>query len=30
MDLAMSYLNHATLAQYAQVLLATNEEIFWQ
>jgi len=28
-DLAMSYLNHATLAQYAQVLLSTNEEIFW-
>lgn len=29
MDLALSYLNKATLAQYAQVLLSTNEEIFW-
>jgi hypothetical protein len=29
MDLAMSYLPRGTLAQYAQVLLFTNEEIFW-
>jgi hypothetical protein len=29
MDLAMSYLSKGTLAQYAQVLLFTNEEIFW-
>jgi len=29
LDLALSYLNSGTLEQYAQVLLATNEEIFW-
>jgi hypothetical protein len=29
LDLAYSYLNKATLAEYAQALLATNEEIFW-
>lgn len=29
MDLAMSYLRQGTLAQYAQVLLSTNEEVFW-
>jgi len=29
MDLAKSYLAQGTLAQYAQVLLSTNEEIFW-
>ncbi len=29
LDLAYSYLNKATLAQYAQALLATNEVIFW-
>jgi hypothetical protein len=29
LDLAQSYLNKATLAQYAQALLATNEFIFW-
>jgi len=28
-DLALSYLNHGTLVEYAQVLLSTNEEIFW-
>ena len=28
-DLAMSYLGQGTLEQYAQVLLTTNEEIFW-
>jgi hypothetical protein len=28
-DLALSYLNKGTLEQYAQALLATNEEIFW-
>jgi hypothetical protein len=28
-DLAVSYLNHATLAQYAQALLTNNEMIFW-
>jgi hypothetical protein len=30
LDLAITYLNGATLEQYAQVLLATNEEIFWR
>jgi hypothetical protein len=30
LDLAMTYLNGGTLDQYAQVLLATNEEIFWR
>ena len=29
MDLALSYLSDGTLEQYAQVLLSTNEEIFW-
>ena len=28
-DLAMSYLNGSTLAQYAQALLSSNEVIFW-
>jgi hypothetical protein len=28
-DLALSYLNNGTIAEYAQVLLSTNEEIFW-
>jgi hypothetical protein len=29
LDLALSYLDKGTLAQYAQALLATNEVIFW-
>ncbi len=29
LDLAISYLVNGTLDQYAQVLLSTNEEIFW-
>jgi hypothetical protein len=29
LDLAISYLTEGTIAQYAQVLLSTNEEIFW-
>jgi hypothetical protein len=29
LDLAVSYLNTGTVAQYAQVLCSTNEEIFW-
>ena len=29
LDLGMTYLSQATLAQYAQALLATNEVIFW-
>jgi hypothetical protein len=29
LDLALSYLNKATLQEYAQALLATNEVIFW-
>jgi Protein of unknown function (DUF1553)/Protein of unknown function (DUF1549)/Planctomycete cytochrome C len=29
LDLAISYLNHGTMEQYAQILLSTNEEIFW-
>jgi len=29
LDLAITYLNQGTLDQYAQVLLSTNEEIFW-
>ena len=29
LDLALSYLEKGTLAQYAQALLATNEVIFW-
>ena len=29
LDMAMSYLNHGTIEQYAQILLSTNEEIFW-
>jgi hypothetical protein len=28
-DYAASYLAHGTVAQYAQILLATNEEVFW-
>jgi len=28
-DLALDYLKNGTLAEYAQVLLSTNEEIFW-
>jgi hypothetical protein len=28
-DLALSYIANGSLAQYAQVLLSTNEEIFW-
>jgi hypothetical protein len=28
-DLALSYLEKGTLVEFAQVLLATNEEIFW-
>jgi Protein of unknown function (DUF1553)/Protein of unknown function (DUF1549)/Planctomycete cytochrome C len=30
LDLAVTYLNGATLDEYAQVLLSTNEEIFWR
>jgi hypothetical protein len=30
LDLAITYLSGATLDQYAQVLLSTNEEIFWR
>ena len=30
LDLAITYSNGATLDEYAQVLLSTNEEIFWQ
>ena len=29
LDLAITYLNQGTIDQYAQVLLATTEEIFW-
>ena len=29
LDLALSYLSGGTIEQYAQVLLSTNEEIFW-
>jgi hypothetical protein len=29
LDLALSYLSNGTMDQYAQVLLSTNEEIFW-
>ena len=29
LDLALSYLASGTIEQYAQVLLSTNEEIFW-
>jgi hypothetical protein len=29
LDLGMTYLSEATVAQYAQALLATNEVIFW-
>ena len=29
LDLALSFLQQGTLEQYAQVLLSTNEEIFW-
>jgi hypothetical protein len=28
-DMAMTYLNQGTLARYAQILLSTNEEIYW-
>ncbi len=30
MKAGLGYLNHATVEQFAQVLLATNEEMFWQ
>ncbi|MEI9970626.1 MAG: PSD1 and planctomycete cytochrome C domain-containing protein [Ignavibacteriota bacterium] len=30
LDLAVTYLNGSTLDEYAQVLLSTNEEIFWR
>jgi hypothetical protein len=30
MDLALGYLTQGTMEQYAQVLLSSNEEIFWQ
>jgi hypothetical protein len=29
LDLAVSYLAQGTIEHYAQVLLSTNEEIFW-
>ncbi len=29
LDMALSYLTQGTIEQYAQVLLSTNEEIFW-
>jgi len=29
LDLALSYINDGPLEEYAQVLLASNEEIFW-
>jgi len=29
LDLALSYLDKGSLAEYAQALLATNEVIFW-
>ena len=29
LDMALSYLAGGTIEQYAQVLLSTNEEIFW-
>ncbi len=29
LDLAAAYLKNGTLEEYAQVLLSTNEEIFW-
>jgi hypothetical protein len=29
LDLGLSYLNHGSMEQYAQILLSTNEEIFW-
>ena len=29
LDLALTYLNKGTLAQFAQALLASNEVIFW-
>ncbi|MCU1238541.1 MAG: hypothetical protein JWP63_6508 [Candidatus Solibacter sp.] len=29
LDSALTYINHAPLARFAQVLLASNEEIFW-
>ena len=30
LDLALGYLSQGTIEQYAQVLLSSNEEIFWQ
>jgi hypothetical protein len=30
LDLALGYLAQGTIEQYAQVLLSSNEEIFWQ
>jgi hypothetical protein len=30
LDLAQGYLAQGTISQYAQVLLSSNEEIFWQ
>jgi hypothetical protein len=29
MDASLSYLSHATMNEYAQALLSTNEVIFW-
>ena len=29
-DLGLGYLSQGTIEQYAQVLLSSNEEIFWQ
>jgi hypothetical protein len=29
LDMALNYLASGTIEQYAQVLLSTNEEIFW-
>ena len=29
LDFALTYLSQSTLAEYAEVLLSTNEEIFW-
>jgi hypothetical protein len=28
-DLALTYLAKSTIAEYAEILLSTNEEIFW-
>jgi hypothetical protein len=30
LDLGLGYLSQGTIEQYAQVLLSSNEEIFWQ